>query len=542
VKANHLIWIRRISQAFFLGLFFFLLVETRLPQDIYLDYSLNFATEQDIRLDHPITFFFQLDPLIWLTSLISGHIWIKGFLWAMAILFLTIFLGRFFCGFICPFGTLHHVVSTIRPALKGKRMIAANQRTPAHRFKYFLLITLLIAALLGVNFSGILDPISLLFRSLAQAIFPGVGIGLKEVFDLMAQSDIKTLNLLSYGAEVLVSPVFGYGYQSYKTGWLIGGIFLVILFLNRIKPRLWCRILCPLGALLGIFSRVSILRLEKDSEKCTDCNLCTKGCQGAASPQPGQEWDNSDCLLCFKCFDSCPENALSFGFKWSPKLNRGPDIGRRAVLGGLVAGVSLPLFGRLDGQIHKVSNPRLIRPPGSLREQDFLELCQRCGLCMKACPTNVINPTLSEAGMAGFWTPHLIMTLGYCEYTCTLCGSVCPSGAIAEISAKEKIGRPIRIGSAYVDRGRCLPWSGNAPCIVCEEHCPTSPKAIYLRDDVVPGPDGKRLRVKLPYVDLKRCVGCGICEYRCPVRGRPAIVVIAAGESRSLKNQILLGV
>ncbi|MEE9420652.1 MAG: 4Fe-4S dicluster domain-containing protein [Desulfatiglandaceae bacterium] len=542
MKANHLIWIRRISQAFFLGLFFFLLVETRLPQDIYLDYSLNFATEQDIRLDHPITFFFQLDPLIWLTSLISGHIWIKGFLWAMAILFLTIFLGRFFCGFICPFGTLHHVVSTIRPALKGKRMIAANQRTPAHRFKYFLLITLLIAALLGVNFSGILDPISLLFRSLAQAVFPGVGIGLKEVFDLMAQSDIKTLNFLSYGAEVLVSPVFGYGYQSYKTGWLIGGIFLVILFLNRIKPRLWCRILCPLGALLGIFSRVSILRLEKDSEKCTDCKSCTQGCQGAASPQPGQEWDNAECLVCFKCFDSCPENALSFGFKWSPKLNRGPDIGRRAVLGGLVAGVSLPLFGRLDGQIHKVSNPRLIRPPGSLREQDFLELCQRCGLCMKACPTNVINPTLSEAGMAGFWTPHLIMTLGYCEYTCTLCGSVCPSGAIAEILAKEKIGRPIRIGSAYVDRGRCLPWSGNAPCIVCEEHCPTSPKAIYLRDDVVPGPDGKRLRVKLPYVDLKRCVGCGICEYRCPVRGRPAIVVIAAGESRSLKNQILLGV
>lgn len=542
MKANHLIWIRRISQAFFLVLFFFLLVETRLPQDIYLDYSLNFATEQDIRLDHPITFFFQLDPLIWLTSLISGHIWIKGFLWAMAILFLTIFLGRFFCGFICPFGTLHHVVSTIRPALKGKRMIAANQRTPAHRFKYFLLITLLIAALLGVNFSGILDPISLLFRSLAQAVFPGVGIGLKELFDLMAQSDIKTLNLLSYGAEVLVSPVFGYGYQSYKTGWLIGGIFLLVLFLNRIKPRLWCRILCPLGALLGIFSRVSILRLEKDSEKCTDCNLCTKGCQGAASPQPGQEWDNAECLVCFKCFDSCPENALSFGFKWSPKLNRGPDIGRRAVLGGLVAGVSLPLFGRLDGQIHKVSNPRLIRPPGSLREQDFLELCQRCGLCMKACPTNVINPALSEAGMAGFWTPHLIMTLGYCEYTCTLCGSVCPSGAITEISAKEKMERPIRIGSAYVDRGRCLPWSGNAPCIVCEEHCPTSPKAIYLRDDVVPGPDGKRLRVKLPYVDLKRCVGCGICEYRCPVRGRPAIVVIAAGESRSLKNQILLGV
>jgi len=541
VKARHLVWIRRVSQAFFLILFFFLLVETRLPQDIYLDYSLDFATEQDIRLGYPITFFFQLDPLVWLTSLISGHIWLRGALWAMGILFVTFFLGRVFCGFICPFGTLHHMVSTLRPELKGKQMIEANQRTPAQKVKYFLLITVLVAALLGVNFAGIMDPISLLFRSLAQAVFPGVGIGLKEGFDLMAQSDIKTLNLLSYSAEVLVSPVFGYGYQSFKTGWLIGVFFLLLLFLSRLKPRFWCRILCPLGALLGIFSRFGMLKLAKDQEKCTDCKQCTRNCQGAASPEPGQQWENSECLVCFNCFDSCPEKALSFGFKRSLRSNKGPDMGRRAVLGGVVAGVSLPLLARLDGQIHRVSDPRLIRPPGSLEERDFLELCQRCGLCMKACPTNVINPTLGEAGMAGLWTPHLIMTLGYCEYTCTLCGSVCPTGAIAEISAREKIKRPIRIGSAYVDRGRCLPWSGNVPCIVCEEHCPTSPKAIYLHDDVVAGPDGEKLKVKLPYVDLKRCVGCGICENKCPVRGKPAIVVMAAGESRSLKNQILLG-
>jgi Pyruvate/2-oxoacid:ferredoxin oxidoreductase delta subunit len=159
---------------------------------------------------------------------------------------------------------------------------------------------------------------------------------------------------------------------------------------------------------------------------------------------------------------------------------------------------------------------------------------------MKACPTNVVNPTLAEAGMAGFWTPHLIMTLGYCEYTCTLCSSVCPTGAIREISAEEKIERPIKIGAAYVDRGRCLPWSGNGPCIVCQELCPTSPKAIYLRKEVVPGPGHAPMPVDVPYVDLKSCNGCGICENKCPVRGRPAIRVIAAGESRSLKNQILL--
>jgi Pyruvate/2-oxoacid:ferredoxin oxidoreductase delta subunit len=155
-------------------------------------------------------------------------------------------------------------------------------------------------------------------------------------------------------------------------------------------------------------------------------------------------------------------------------------------------------------------------------------------------PTNVINPTIGEAGLAGFWTPHLIMIRGYCEYTCTLCGSVCPTGAIKEITAKDKTQRPIRIGSAYVDRGRCLPWSGNGPCIVCQEVCPTSPKAIYLRKHVIRGPHEAPVEVNAPYVDLKTCVGCGICETKCPVKGRPAVRVIAAGESRSIQNRILL--
>jgi polyferredoxin len=540
VRAKHLVWIRRISQAFFLSLFLFLLVESRLPEDAYLEYSLVFSSDLDLRLSQPVTFFFQLDPLVWLSSLLSGHRLIQGFWWALGLLMLTLFLGRIFCSFICPLGTIHHIVSWVRPAIRGNRMTLANQKTPGHRIKYFLLITLLVGAGMGLNLAGLIDPISLLFRSLALAVLPAIGAGLKELFDVMAASDIKAVNYLSYGGEALVSPVFGYGYLAYKTAWFIGLIFLVILFLNRIRPRFWCRILCPLGALLGIFSRFSILRLEKDEATCTDCKLCSRRCQGAASPMPGQTWENAECLSCFNCFDACPEGALSFRFRWSPKSNRWPDMGRRAVLGGLVGGISLPLLGQLDGRAHHVSDPGLIRPPGALPEEDFLRVCQRCGLCMKACPTNVINPTLAEAGMAGFWTPHLIMTQGYCEYTCTLCGSVCPTGAITEISAKEKIERPIIIGVAYVDRGRCLPWSGNGPCIVCQELCPTSPKAIYLRKEIVPGPDHSPMLGNVPYVDLKRCVGCGICEHKCPIRGRPAISVIAAGESRSLKNQILL--
>lgn len=540
MKARHLFWLRRISQVLFLFFFLFLLVESRLPQNIYLEYSLVSSEEQDIRLGYPVPLFFHMDPLVGISSVLSGHVLIKGFLWAAGVLILTLFLGRIFCSFICPLGTIHHGVSWIKPTLKGEHMIRANQKTPGQKIKYFLLIMVLAGALLGVNFTGILDPISLLFRSLALAVFPALGVALKEFFDAMSHSDWKILNLISYSAEVLVSPVLGYGYQSYQTAWFMGLLFLVILFLNRIRPRFWCRVLCPLGALLGLCARFSLLRLQKDEGRCTQCRVCQKNCGGAASPVPGLEWESPECLLCFKCLKVCPEDALTFQFRWLPMPRSGPDVGRRALLGGLVAGVSLPFLGRLDGQIHKVSDPRLIRPPGSLPEDTFLTLCQRCGLCMKVCPTNGIHPTLTEAGMAGIWTPHLIMTQGYCEYTCTLCGSVCPTGAIQEISVKEKMERPVRIGSAYVDRGRCLPWSGNVSCIVCQEHCPTSPKAIYLKEEWVPRPDGKEIKVHVPFVDLKQCVGCGICENKCPVRGLPAIRAIAAGESRSVRNQILL--
>ena len=516
-------------------------MESRLPRDVFVDYSVVFSAEPDLTINYPVGFFFQLDPLVWLSSLISGHQLIKGFWWALGLLVVTLFMGRIFCGFVCPLGTLHHVVSWFRPSLKDDAMIRANEKVSGQKIKYFLLITVLVGAFCGLNMAGLMDPLSLLFRSLALAVFPGAAVGLQEFSEAIANSDIRAFHLLSYGGEVIAQFLSGFGYKAYKTAWFIGIVFLGILFLNRIRPRFWCRVLCPLGALLGVCSRFSVLRLEKDQEKCTDCELCTKSCHGAASPRPGQDWESAECLMCFNCFDSCPASALTFRFRWSsPRLNREPDMGRRAVLAGLLGGISLPLLGRLDGRVHKVADPRLIRPPGALPEKDFLSLCQRCGLCMKACPTNVINPTLTEAGMAGFWTPHLIMTQGYCEYTCNLCGDVCPTGAIRKFSAKEKIETPIVIGSAYIDRGRCLPWSGNGPCIVCEEHCPTSPKAIFFQKQIVAGPNGKQQLAQLPYVDLRKCVGCGICEFKCPVRGRPAIRVISAGESRSLENQILL--
>ncbi len=539
MNPKYWVWIRRVSQACFLCLFLYLLIESRLPQDIVIDYSQSLEGSEDLHIHKPIRFFFQLDPLVWLTALLADRIWIQGFAWALIIIVLTFLLGRVFCGFICPFGTLNHLIGTIKTSLKAKTLFNANRKTGSQKIKYALLVTILLSALFGLNIAGWLDPVSFLFRSLALAVIPGLGNGLTEFFGLLARSDIKIFNLMSYG-EMLVWPVFGYDFRAFQTGWAIGFLFLLILFLNRIKPRFWCRTLCPLGALLGLLSGFSLLHLKKDSAKCTQCRQCVLTCQGAAEPMPEHNWQPAECLTCFNCTKTCPEDALTFSFERPHSKRLLPDMGRRAVLSGLVAGASFPLFGSLDGYAHAIPPSELIRPPGSLPEKEFLSRCLRCGLCMKACPTNVINPTWTEAGLGGFWTPTLIMTQGYCEHTCTLCGSVCPTQAIQDISIAAKTQTPVRIGSAHFDRGHCLPWSGNGPCIVCEEHCPTSPKAIYFYEDRVVGPDGQLRLVKLPQVDLTRCTGCGICENKCPVRSKPAIRVISAGETRSTRNRILL--
>jgi polyferredoxin/formate hydrogenlyase subunit 6/NADH:ubiquinone oxidoreductase subunit I len=540
VKIYHLVYFRRISQALFLLFFLFLLMETRLPGNVFLDYSQEIASPKDIRLNYPVMFFFNLNPLTWLSTTLSTHKWLAGTGWALAVIGLTFFLGRFFCSFICPFGTLHHAIGAFRPSARGRRAVSRNDKTPLQRLKYGLFAMILASALFGLNLAGFLDPIALLVRSLAVSIMPAANIGIKEVFDAMAASDIKILNLISYSAELIVSPVLGFGYPAYQTGSAIGLIVLVLLFLNRIFPRFWCRVLCPLGAMLGLLSFKSPLSLEKDESRCTNCNKCMASCQGAASPRPGLKWEPAECVRCFNCQNVCPEDALSFRFSRREIKQQGPDMGKRALLTGLTAGIAFPLLSRLDGRIRQASDPRLIRPPGSLTETRFLERCQRCGLCMKACPTNAIQPALGEAGIAGIWTPVLSMATGYCEFSCTLCGSVCPTGAIRLITGKEKIAGPIRIGSAFVDRGRCLPWTENGACIVCEEVCPTSPKAVVFREADVAGFGAERIRLKQPYVNLRQCVGCGICQNKCPVKGTPAIRVIAAGETRSPQNQILL--
>jgi len=541
--------LRRVSQVIFFALFFWLILKT--------NFNVNFDLSEgsDIRLPYPVSLFLQFDPLTALAMLLSSWTVYKDMLWSLVILIPTIFLGRFFCGWICPMGSLNHWISEIpseRLTRKGKGKIDSNRYKKYQRIKYYIFFFFIAAALMGTLQVGLLDPIPFLARSIGTVVLPTVHTATLGVVGWIKSLGYPPLGNAAQSVYDFAAPAFLNFRQVHFHGILIIALlFLLVLAFNRLFTRFWCRGICPLGAMLGIFSRYAIFGLKKDEATCTNCNLCLLHCQGADNPDVGSRWRQTECHLCLNCQAVCPEGSLSFRFfpdqedtKTNPTAVQKVDISRRKLLVSLAGGVAFfPLV--RSGDAFKVNAySRLIRPPGSVRESDFLSRCIRCGQCMRVCPNNALHPTLLESGMEGIWTPILIPRIGYCEPSCTLCTQVCPTGAILELSVTDKVGDqanpPVRIGTAFFDHGRCLPWAMDRTCIVCEEWCPTSPKAIYLKEETVAARDGRTVRLKRPYIDPDLCTGCGACEYACPVVDRPAVYVTAVGESRAPENQILL--
>ncbi|MFB3813861.1 MAG: 4Fe-4S binding protein [Terriglobales bacterium] len=535
--------LRRSAQIFFLLVFLVLLVATEFRGSLR-----NAAT--DIRLACPIRWFLDFDPLAAIVNALATHALYRGLLWSLVIILLTFFLGRFFCGWICPLGTLHHFFGYIRSERKrGRARLELNRYRRWQTLKYYLLVAGLVAALLGSGIIGLLDPVSLTVRAFAVAVLPAVHYAVNSTTAVLYHSGSGILRTLAdliqfaFGATVL-----SFRQPHFRQAFLFGLILVVLLALNLRVTRFWCRALCPLGALLGLLSRWSLLTLEKRHGQCGECNRCLLHCQGADEPLPGSSWRKAECHLCFNCVAECEDQTLAF--RWlRPATSTivGPDLTRRRALTSAAAGIALVPLLRAGTALKTENDDRLLRPPGALAESDFLARCIRCDACLKACPNNALHPAFAEAGLEGLWTPVLVPRIGYCEPSCVLCGEVCPAGAIWRITSQEKgwatgtkNDKPIHIGTAFYDRGRCLPWAMTTDCIVCQEWCPTSPKAIYLRPAEVVDAAGKVKQVRQPYVEPERCVGCGACEFACPVQDRPAIYVTSIGETRSRTNQVLL--
>ncbi len=536
--------LRLTSQIVFFSLFVLLLLNTEFRGSLK-------SVRGTVRLPYPVSIFLEADPLVALANALSAHALYKGLLWSLVILIPTFFLGRFFCGWICPLGSLNHFLGSLKSERKrGQQRIDSNRYKPWQRLKYYILAALLVSSLFGGMLTGIMDPISLTVRSLGLGILPAINYVVNAALDGLYRTGVGALRFSANVAHFLLQDfLLSFKQPYFRQASILALVLVGILVLNLRITRFWCRALCPLGALLGFSSRWSILGLEKSHERCTDCNRCQLDCQGADDPKPGTPWRKAECHLCFNCVGACPETGIHFRFfPDRAETIEEPQLQRRRLVAGIVTGTALLPVLRSTPGFAAANDPRLIRPPGALDEDHFLARCIRCGKCMKVCPNNALHPSWLEAGLEGLWTPVLVARIGYCEPNCVLCSQVCPTGAIWEITQAEKLGRaadgentaPIRIGTAFYDRGRCLPWAMARECIVCEEWCPTSPKAIYLVPADVFDAAGGIKTVRQPFVDPEKCIGCGACEYACPVRDQPAIYVTSIGESRSKTNQFIL--
>jgi len=573
---------RRISQIFFFLLFIWFCIVASVGEKIW-----------QLR-GWPVNWFLQLDPLVAIGTMLTTHTLYKGLLWALATVVLTIVIGRFFCGWVCPFGSLHHFVGfwgNHKKTTPAKLLL--NKYRKAQGIKYFILVFFLFAAAfpsIATSLqTGLLDPIPLITRSFNLVLLP------------IVDSDLNVVSTSS---------------RFYAGGWLIFAMFLTAVLLNLVIPRFYCRFVCPLGALFGIINRFAIWRIGKRQSECINCKICEKSCEGGCEPAGNMRI--SECVLCFNCLDDCGHEII--GYQTRPSLTgeiTNPDISRRGFMLSLASGVFVIPAVRLSGKLGGNWYHGVIRPPGSLAEKEFLKRCIKCGQCMRICPTNVIQPGGIDGGLENLWTPVLNNRIGSsgCQLNCVACGQICPTSAIRPIQLSEKLGTgefagagPIKLGTAFFDQGRCLPWAMNKPCIVCEENCPVSPKAIYtqeyfntVRDGIltikkvsdntietvennlsldkfatgdyycavkgskiakitgntentivissddrfgeIPAAGSKievQVRLQRPYVDIEKCIGCGICEHECPVSGRKAIRVSAEGETRSADRKLLL--
>lgn len=541
----------------------------------------------------PVSWILQIDPLVAIGTVLSTHKFYFPLHCGLGIIIVTIIFGRFFCGWFCPFGAIHQFVGYIGNRKKTTpQKILLNKYRKASSIKYFVLVFFLSAAafpsLAASLQTGLLDPIPLVTRSFQLVLLP--------IFD--RGTYLTSVNV-----------------RYYEYGWLIFAVFAAAVLLNLVIPRFYCRFICPLGAFLGIISRFSIWRIGKTRSECINCKMCEKSCEGGC--EPAGNIRISECVLCFNCRDNCGHELIAY--QTVPSLAgeiTNPDISRRGFMISLASGVLAIPAVRLSGKLAGNWYHGVIRPPGALAEEEFLKRCIKCGQCMRICPTNVIQPGGIDGGLENLWTPVLNNRIGSsgCQLNCVACGQICPTSAIRPISLSEKLGTgefaeagPIKLGTAFIDRGRCLPWAMDKPCIVCEENCPVSPKAIYtqeyfntVRDGIltvkkVSGntietiedlplekladgdyycaingderrkitantknsieifsdkpfekipPAGSKIEVQVrlqrPYVDIEKCIGCGVCEHECPVSGRKAVRVSAEGETRSTDRKLLL--
>lgn len=503
---------RKLSQILFLFFFIYLFIRARYPYEgaIPLDIGLRFS------------------PLIPFFAFIKD-LHISFLFWpALLILFFTIFFGRFFCGWICPLGTALDIFQRFFKTAGN----AKNQKWEKLRYlKFALLTAAIILSIFSIHIWGYLDPLSIFNRVLTILLYPLATLGSESA--LLALTNLSFIEDPAYSiydtfklflmpeAQAFYQQVFG-----------IAIFFIIIVGLEKVTRRFWCRYLCPAGALLGFLSQFRFFE-RVVGNSCPSCGICHSECKMNAIPETDVNLTSKvECIECFSCAEVCPPKtrSISYRWRWKPYHSK-VNFERRQFL--KTSGMSFAALGLLSiGIQNRSKQDRLLRPPGSIPEADFQDRCIRCMECVRVCESNggCLQPAAIESSLLELWLPVAQMREGYCEYNCNMCGEACPTEAILPLSLIEKQKTPM--GLAFFDKNTCIPYANSDDCIVCEEHCPLPEKAIKFELKEIVTADGETKQIKYPYVVRELCIGCGICETKCPLLGAPGIFVTIENQLR----------
>jgi len=448
--------------------------------------------------------FLALDPLVSVSTALAARAWVWPLAWAGVLLAICLVIPRGFCSYACPFGTL---LDAFNWAV-GKRMksLHVKKRGWWVHLRYYLLAGVLAAAVCGVLLSGFVAATPVFTRAMMYLVAP--------------------LQLGFAKGWYLIPPM-------HAGHWLSIGLFAFTIVLGLLGARFWCRCLCPSGA---VFSAANTLRLteRRVTDACIECGKCVRACSFDAI-NPDFTTRPLDCTFCQSCARACPVSAIHFGWRSVggasvPRVAlRGAEtprpqvpcvsdrpLSRRGFAAGLGAGLVVASGMRQLRGAPPDAPP--LRPPGSVPEPRFLQLCVRCGQCLKACPFNALQPMGFEGGFESLWTPRLAPDWVGCEPKCNNCGQVCPTGAIRALPLDEK--RAARIGLAIVNEATCLPYLGTEACQMCFDECRAAGyDAIeFVRVHVEVGDDGQPVEgsgFSAPVVLADKCNGCGLCQSRC---------------------------
>ncbi len=420
----------------------------------------------------------------------------------ITLLIITLVFGRVYCSFLCPLGMLQD--SVIALSRKSDFLRKHTFRKPYNWLRYSILVLTLVTIGIGsMSLINLLDPYSLSGR-----IITDLGKPILSWIYNAGVSVLTYLNIYLFSKGTLYLPLWA---------WLVTfGFFILILIMSYRAGRLYCNTFCPVGAFLGLISRISIFKFVINQNKCHDCVRCEIVCKAGCIDPQKKTIDQSRCVNCFNCLEACPQSVIiyspSFGKlqqgDWSA-ARRGFLIGSIASAGSVLLAFNSNIRNLFNATASKEEPP--ITPPGSVSLARFTQACTACHLCLSACPTNVITPSFLEYGVAGLMQPLMNYQKSYCDYECNICGKVCPTGAILPLPLEEK--KLTQIGEVKLIKEKCIVYVNKQNCGACGEVCPTHTINFINKGNVL-----------YPETDTKYCIGCGACEKACPTSPKSIVV------------------